>query len=293
METLCRLSYRGRAELGVRVGTDPPRYTLRRSQGESESEPDERSVRGGRSGRCSASSRSGLLEVAEQLDDRALLARSRCFGWTRLDLLAHVHLGRAGHVARGWSIPTDAEPDTDAASYWRTEPPTNDPDSDELDNVRFARLLASAYRRPTGLIGHLRPTVHGVVRAVEALSAPAVSFQGHVLSSGDFLATWATELAVHHLDLDLDRASPVPTRPLFGWPGRPPTPWPIRPLPPSGTTSTPCWSAGTASRNPATPRIGSDAFGALRGLYSFSAASADAAKSEDVPRSGARRAVGA
>jgi hypothetical protein len=59
--------------------------------------------------------------------------------------------------------PTDAEPDTDAASYWRAEPPTIDADSDELDNVRFARLLASAYRRPTGLISHLRPTTHGVI----------------------------------------------------------------------------------------------------------------------------------
>jgi hypothetical protein len=150
-----------------------------------------------------------LLEVAEQLDDRALLARSRCFGWTRIDLLAHVHLA-VQDMLLGLVDPTDAEPDTDAASYWRAEPPINDPDSDELDNVRFARLLASAYRRPTGLIGHLRPTVHGVVRAVEALSAPAVNFQGHMLSSGDFLATWATELAVHHLDLDLDQRLPGP-----------------------------------------------------------------------------------
>jgi hypothetical protein len=95
--------------------------------------------------------------------------------------------------------PTDAEPDTDAASYWRAEPPTIDPDSDELDNVRFARLFASACRRPTGLISHLRPTTHGETRAVDMLSAPAVNFQGHVLSNGDFLATWATELAVHHV----------------------------------------------------------------------------------------------
>lgn len=28
-----------------------------------------------------------------------------------------------------------------------------------------------------------------------------MAFQGHVLDSGDFLATWAVELTVHHLDL--------------------------------------------------------------------------------------------
>lgn len=150
-----------------------------------------------------------LVKVVEQLDDRALLVSSRCFGWTRADLLAHVHLALHDMLV-ALVDPTDAKPDTDAASYWRAEPPSNDPASDELDNLRFARLLASAYRRPTGLIGHLRPTIDAVVRAVGQLSAPAVNFQGHVLTSGDFLATWATELAVHHLDLDLDPEVPGP-----------------------------------------------------------------------------------
>jgi hypothetical protein len=31
-----------------------------------------------------------------------------------------------------------------------------------------------------------------------------------VLSGGDFLATWATELAVHHLDLNLGQELPGP-----------------------------------------------------------------------------------
>ena len=143
-----------------------------------------------------------LLGVVAQLHDRAMLASSRCFGWTRADVLVHVHLGLQ-EMLLGLVDPTDAEPDTDAASYWRAEPPSNDPGSDELDNLRFARLVASAYRRPTGLIGHLRPTADGVARAIEAFQAPAVNFQGHVLTGGNFRATWATELAVHHLDLDL------------------------------------------------------------------------------------------
>ena len=150
-----------------------------------------------------------LLEAATQLDDRAMLEASRCLGWSRTDLLVHVHLGLQ-EMLLGLVDPTGAEPDTDAASYWRAEPPSNDPGSDELDNLRFARLLASAYRRPTGLLGHLRPTLAGVSRAIEAFRAPAVNFQGHVLSGGDFLATWATELAVHHLDLNLGQELPGP-----------------------------------------------------------------------------------
>jgi uncharacterized protein (TIGR03083 family) len=150
-----------------------------------------------------------LMEAVGQLDDRALLAASRCFGWTRADLLVHVHLGLQ-EMLLGLVDPTYAEPDTNAASYWRSEPPSNDRGSDELDNIRFLRLVASAYRRPTGLIGHLRPASEGVCRAIEALSAPAVNFQGHVLAGGDFLATWAAELAVHHLDLDLGPDLPAP-----------------------------------------------------------------------------------
>ena len=150
-----------------------------------------------------------LVGAAEQLDDRALLASSRCFGWTRADVLAHTLLGLQDMLV-ALVDPTDDEPDTDAASYWRSDPPSNDPGSDELDNVRFARLLASAYRRPTGLIGHLRPTADGVARAIDALRAPAVNFQGHVLTTGNFLATWATEWAVHHLDLDLGSELPGP-----------------------------------------------------------------------------------
>jgi hypothetical protein len=167
METLCRLSYRGRADFPFGAGTGPPRYTLRRSQGESES--DRIKVPYAVAAPAAQGELQRLMEAIGQLDDRALLNASRCFGWTRADLLVHVHLGLQ-EMLLGLVDPTDAEPDTDAASYWRTDPPSNDPGSDELDNIRFARLLASAYRRPTGLIGHLRPTAEGVCRAIEALS---------------------------------------------------------------------------------------------------------------------------
>lgn len=169
-----------------------------------------------------------LLHVVTRLDDRELIAASRCHGWSVADVLVHVHLGLQEMLlavvdavdavgepdepgARSKENP-GLEPDTDAATYWRAEVPTNDPDADPLAHVRFARLVAAAYRRPAGLVAHLTPTVEGVARAVRRMPPGPVRFQGRVLSSGDFLATWAVEVAVHHLDLgrDLDLAPPAP-----------------------------------------------------------------------------------
>ena len=152
-----------------------------------------------------------LLAAVEGLDDEAFVAASRCRGWTVGDVLVHVHLGLQ-ECLLGLLDPTGAAPDTDAAGYWRVELPTNDTGADALAGVRFVRLLGAAYRRPSGVVGHLRPTVRGVGRAVRSLPDGALAFQGRVLLTGDFLATWAVELAVHHLDLtrELDLAAPAP-----------------------------------------------------------------------------------
>lgn len=152
-----------------------------------------------------------LLRVADGLDDEQLLAASRCRGWTVGDVLVHVHLG-VQEMLLGVVSPTALPPDADAASYWRAEVPSTDPGADAVAAVRFVRLLAAAYRRPTGLVRHLRTTADGLGRAVSALRPGAVLFQGHVLTTGDFLATWAVELAVHHLDLgaELDLPAPPP-----------------------------------------------------------------------------------
>lgn len=159
---------------------------------------------------------SGLADVAAGLDDDALLTTSRCRGWTTGDVLVHVHLGLQ-EMLLGVVTPTDAEPDTDAASYWRVPAPATDPgpgtdaETDRIAGTQFVRRLGAAYRRPRGVVAHLRPTVEGLATAVAAMPDGAVRFQGHVLSSGDFLATWAVEVAVHHLDLapELDLAPPA------------------------------------------------------------------------------------
>jgi len=141
-----------------------------------------------------------FVSCVSALSDLDLMAASRCTGWTVGDVIVHVHLGLQemllGLVAR-----TSEKADTDAGEYWRSAPPGNDEDADRVAGMRFVRLLGAAYRRPVGLVHHFLPTAQGVRTAVTGLEPGAVRFQGHVLTTGDFLATWAVELAVHHLDL--------------------------------------------------------------------------------------------
>jgi uncharacterized protein (TIGR03083 family) len=144
------------------------------------------------------------------LSDLQLMAASRCTGWTVADVVVHVHLGLQ-EMLLGLLSGTAEPADTDAAGYWRTVQPSED-DPDGLGGMRFVRLLSGSYQRPTGAVRHLLPTTEGIRAAVALLRPGAVRFQGHVLPTGDFLATWAVELAVHHLDLgrDLDLPPPAP-----------------------------------------------------------------------------------
>ncbi|HEY0002810.1 MAG TPA: maleylpyruvate isomerase N-terminal domain-containing protein [Actinoplanes sp.] len=141
-----------------------------------------------------------IAAVADGLVDRQMMATSHCIGWTVGDVLVHVHMGLQ-EMLLGLVSPTDATPDTGADTYWRHQPPATDDTADEVAGMRFVRLVGAAYRRPTTAVRHLTPTMTGVRTAVTALRPGAVRFQGLVLTTGDFLATWAVELAVHHLDL--------------------------------------------------------------------------------------------
>jgi hypothetical protein len=103
-------------------------------------------------------------------------------------------------VLRGCLAQVDATPSHDAASYWRAYP---DHGSDPVPGTLWLRRTASAYSRPTAAVRHLDQVVTATTAAVRRLPDGPVAFQGLVLSSGDFLATWAVELAVHQLDLDV------------------------------------------------------------------------------------------
>jgi hypothetical protein len=104
----------------------------------------------------------------------------------------------------------DRAPDRDAATYWQSAPPGSSPD--EVAGLLAIRRLASATRAPSGSLGPLRLVTASLASAVQRLDDGVLAFQGGVLTTGDFLATWAVELAVHQLDLgrDLDLPGPGP-----------------------------------------------------------------------------------
>jgi Mycothiol maleylpyruvate isomerase N-terminal domain len=141
-----------------------------------------------------------FMAAAEAMGDVGLMDRSRCRGWSRADLMVHVHFGLQ-ELFVGIHAPTDAAADTDAASYWKRDLPTNDTEADDLDALRFVQRVSLAYRRPNGVVGHLKATATAADHAARSVTPGALAFQGHVMTTGNFLAMWAVELCIHHLDL--------------------------------------------------------------------------------------------
>ena len=142
-----------------------------------------------------------FVAAADALDDMELLGSSRCHGWTALDVIVHVQLGLQ-EMAVGTTSRTSEAPDRDAASYWRGHP--DDRDDDPVPHILWLRRVASAYARPKNAVSHLKDVAETTARAVRAMPESTVEFQGVRMLSGDFLATWVVELAVHQLDLALD-----------------------------------------------------------------------------------------
>jgi hypothetical protein len=153
----------------------------------------------------------GFLDAVEALDDHALLAATRCWGWTAVDLVTHVRLGLEEVACCLLTAGTsDAAPDHDAATYWLSQPPGAA--GDEVAGLLTIRRIASATREPRSALVPLRRVTGALRSSAERLPDGVLAFQGCVLTTGDFLATWAVELAVHQLDLarELDVAPPPP-----------------------------------------------------------------------------------
>jgi hypothetical protein len=144
-----------------------------------------------------------FVAAAESLDDMQLLDSSRCRGWGVLDVIVHVRMGLQ-EMAVGTTSRTSEAPDRDAASYWMDHP--DDRDEDPVPHILWLRRVASAYGRPGDAVTHLKDVADSTTKAVRAMPPGLVEFQGRRLLSGDFLATWVVELAVHQLDLGLDDA---------------------------------------------------------------------------------------
>lgn len=142
----------------------------------------------------------GFGRAAERLDDLQLLDPSLCRGWSRLEVVTHVRLG-VEEMAVGTTGRTSEAADHDAATYWESHP--DDRDEDPVPHLMWLRRVAGAYGRPSAAVAHLRQALDAASHAVRALPEGVVAFQGKRMTTGDFLATWVVELAVHALDLDL------------------------------------------------------------------------------------------
>lgn len=101
-----------------------------------------------------------------------------------------------------------ARPDRDAATYWLTQPPGSS--ADDVAAILAVRRTAAATRAPSVALVPLRHCAEALRTATFRLDAGALAFQGCVLTTGDFLATWAVELAVHQLDLAREITVPPP-----------------------------------------------------------------------------------
>ena len=147
------------------------------------------------------------------LSEHDLLGASRCHGWTRLEVVSHVIAGweemLGGMVSR-----VQAPPSVDAATYW-TAFVAESAEEDPVAVLMTQRRRAVAYARPSAAQAHLGDVAAAVRRGAAALPGHACTWQGHVFTAGDFLAVWAVEDAVHHLDLALDPAlDPAPAEAL-------------------------------------------------------------------------------
>ena len=147
----------------------------------------------------------GFGAAARSLDDLALLDPSRCRGWSRLEVVTHVRLG-VEEMAVGTTGLTSGPPDHDAATYWASHP--DDRDEDPVPHLMWLRRVAGAYGRPSAAVEHLGRALDAAAGAVRAMPEGVAAFQGKRMTTGDFLATWVVELAVHALDLHTD-AEPV------------------------------------------------------------------------------------
>ena len=147
-----------------------------------------------------------FVAAAEGFSEYDLLGAARVHGWSRLDTVVHVRAGLEEMVAV-CAAQVDDAPDHDAASYWAS---WAEDDADPVPHILWMRRTAAAYDRPSGALRHLTAVVALGRIALRRMPDHPVLFQGKTMTSGDFLATWVLELAVHQLDLGEAAGHPTP-----------------------------------------------------------------------------------
>lgn len=140
-----------------------------------------------------------LIAFAEQVDEPQGWTPTRLPGWTVRDMLWHLTSdGQRALVAL--ATPSEADPDTDAVSYWTEwQPGTEGAQS----GLRGTRIMASAWSSVRGPARLYAETARAVlVAARRADPAAVITTQGRVLTVDSLLRTLAVEAAIHHLDLE-------------------------------------------------------------------------------------------
>lgn len=138
-----------------------------------------------------------FVAAAESLSEYDLLGASRCHGWSRLDAVVHVRAGLEEMVG-DCAAQVDGPPTHDAASYWKV---LTEDDDDPVPHILWLRRTATAYHRPASALRHLHDVAATADLVLRQMPDHTLLFQGKTMTSGDFLATWVVEFAVHHLDL--------------------------------------------------------------------------------------------
>jgi uncharacterized protein (TIGR03083 family) len=153
-----------------------------------------------------------ITTVADGLSDADLMRPSRCAGWTAADVLYH-QLQDARRALRTFASPSAGPPDVDDVEYWRAYSPDGEyapGGAEAAEHARHVRIVASAYP-PGALAWEWRETAAAACRAARTCPHEAVTTQGYVLATADFMATLAVEAAVHYLDLTVGLpAAPPP-----------------------------------------------------------------------------------
>ncbi|WP_164519502.1 maleylpyruvate isomerase N-terminal domain-containing protein [Nocardioides ferulae] len=155
-----------------------------------------------------AESIEAFLRAVDDLSEHDLLAPSRCHGWTLLDVVVHVIAGWQ-EMLGGLVSPIESEPTVDAATYWPAfaeQYASNDP----IPALMSQRRRTAAFARPSSATAQLRDVGAALLRGVSRCAEGRYLWDTHVFAAGDFLAVWAVEGVVHHLDLDLDGGEPAP-----------------------------------------------------------------------------------
>lgn len=154
-----------------------------------------------------AESIQAFVRAVDGFSEHDLFGASRCHGWTRLDVAVHV-LNGWHEMLGGLVSAVDAEPTVDAATYWPAFA-AQFADDDPVGTLMAQRRRSAAYARPSSATEHLHDVASALVRGVADCDDGQYLWQGHVFTAGDFLAVWAVEDVVHHLDLLSDQPAPA------------------------------------------------------------------------------------